>query len=145
LAEQVKTMTVTKLNTHAPESPSAAVLVVEDDPILRSTLAFEVSDAGFRVREAANADEAEKIVLAGTPIDLVITDIEMPGPRNGLDLAKTVRAYRPQIKVIVASGIVPRTGIVGIADAFFGKPYDVSRIILRMESLLRLPPRSTSR
>ncbi len=121
------------------------MLVVEDDPILRSTLAFEVSDAGFRVREAANADEAEKIVLAGTPIDLVITDIEMPGPRNGLDLAKTVRAYRPQIKVIVASGIVPRTGIVGIADAFFGKPYDVSRIILRMESLLRLPPRSTSR
>jgi DNA-binding NtrC family response regulator len=115
-----------------------AVLVVEDDPILRTTLAFEMRDAGYSVREASNTDEAEQILSAGAPIDVVVTDIEMPGPRDGLALAKSVRAFRPNIKVIVASGVVP-TGVVGIADAFFGKPYDFSRMMTRIETLLHAP------
>lgn len=116
-----------------------AILVVEDDPILRTTLAFEMRDAGYSVREASNTDEAEQILSAGAPIDVVVTDIEMPGPRDGLALAKSVRAFRPHIKVIVASGVVPRTGVVGVADAFFGKPYDFSRILTRIESLVHAP------
>jgi DNA-binding NtrC family response regulator len=120
-----------------------AVLVVDDDPILRSTLAYEIRDAGYLVREASNTDEAERILAADTLIDVVVTDIEMPGPRDGLALAKSVRAFKPHIKVIVASGLVPRTGVVGIADAFFGKPYDFTRILMRIKSLLQ-PPREAN-
>lgn len=139
LANSVKTMTAMQLS-HSPEFETT-ILVVEDDPILRFTLALELSEAGFRVREAANADEAETVLGTGAAVDVIITDIEMPGTRNGLALAKSVRAFRPHIKVIVASGILPETGIVGVADAFFGKPYDTGRIVLRIRSLLGMAQR----
>jgi DNA-binding NtrC family response regulator len=129
-------MIAAKLSNRAPERPPATVLVVEDDPILRFTLAMELGQAGFIVREAASAEEAETVLNTGAAVDLVVTDIEMPGARNGLDLAKFVRAFRPHIRVVVVSGILPATGIVGVADAFFGKPYDLDRLILRIRSLL---------
>lgn len=130
-------MTTLKLSNRAPDRQAATILIVEDDPILRFTLSMELSQAGFAVREAASAEEAETVLDAGTRIDLVVTDIEMPGARDGLTLAKWVRAFRPNIRVIVVSGIVPETGIVGVADAFFGKPYDIDRVILRVRSLLK--------
>jgi DNA-binding NtrC family response regulator len=131
-------MTESELNKYPHHAPPA-VLVVDDDPILRSTLAFEIRDAGYHVREASNTDEAEQILSTGAPIDVVVTDIEMPGPRDGLALAKSVRAFKPHIKVIVASGVVPLSGVVGVADAFFGKPYDFSRILMRIKYLLQAP------
>ena len=118
------------------------VLIVEDDPILRFTLAAEVSDAGFHVREAASAVEAETVLETGAPIDVVITDIEMPGSRDGLALAISVRAFHPHIKLIVASGILSETRVEGIADAYFGKPYDITAVIKRVRSLLAVPERA---
>ncbi len=129
-------MTAAKLNNRPADSPPAVILIVEDDPILRFTLALELHQAGFAVREAASADEAETVLGTGAPIDLVVTDIEMPGTRNGLELAKIVRAFHPHMGVIVVSGIVPPSGIVGVADAFFSKPYDTDRLVLRIRSLL---------
>jgi DNA-binding NtrC family response regulator len=140
----VKLMTTLKLSNRPPDRQAATILVVEDDPILRFTLSMELSQAGFGVREAASAEEAETVLDAGAPVDLLVTDIEMPGTRDGLTLAKWVRAFRPHIRVIVVSGIVPETGIVGVADAFFGKPYDIDRVILRIRSLLKTR-RSASR
>lgn len=129
-------MTTPNFSSLAQGRPAATVLVVEDDPILRFTLAMELNRAGFRVREAASADEAETALAAGAPVDLMVTDIEMPGLRDGLELARSVRAFHPQIRVIVVSGIVPEAGIVGVADAFFGKPYDIERLIQRIRALL---------
>ncbi len=129
-------MTAPKLSNTTPDGPLATLLIVEDNPILRFTLSMELSQAGFAVREAGSADEAETVLGTGTPIDLVVTDIEMPGARDGLTLAKFVRAFHPQTRVIVVSGIVPKSDIVGVADAFFGKPYDFERLILCVRSLL---------
>lgn len=129
-------MAAQKLKRSLPDRPPATVLVVEDNPILRFTLALELKQAGYRVREAGNADEAEALLKAGPPADVIITDVEMPGAHDGLDLARAVRAKRPQTKVIVVSGTAPATGVVGVADAFFGKPYDVERVILRVRALL---------
>ena len=134
-------MATTQLTTPAI-SPIATVLIVEDDPILRFSLATEVGQAGFRVREAATADEAETVLDTGVRIDVVVTDVEMPGSRDGIALAKTVRAFHPNMKVIVASGVAPPADIVGIADAFFGKPYDTDRVIYRIRSLLGRPERN---
>ena len=130
-------MTAHKLSNRPSDRPPATILIVEDDPILRFTLATDLGLAGFAVREAASADAAETVLGTGAAIDLVVTDIEMPGARNGLELAKAVRAFHPRIRVIVVSGIMPPSGIVGIADAFFGKPYDTDRLILRIKSLLQ--------
>ncbi|MCC7254172.1 response regulator [Hyphomicrobium sp.] len=137
-------MTLSKLSIRPPDRPPAVVLIVEDDPILRFTLAMELGQAGFGVREARSADEAETVLGTGAPIDVIVTDIEMPGSRDGLALAKFVRAFHPHIGVIVVSGTMPKDGIVGVADAYFGKPYDVSRLILRIRSLIA-PQRRTAR
>lgn len=133
-------MTIAKLSHRRSDGPPPTILIVEDDPILRFTLGMELSEAGFGVREAASAAEAETVLGTGlgtgAAIDLIVTDIEMPGTRDGMALAKYVRAFHPHVRVIVVSGIMPEAGIVGIADAFFGKPYDTDRIILRIRSLL---------
>ncbi len=136
-------MTAPTLSSRPPDHLTTTILIVEDDPILRFTLAMDLNDAGFAVREAASTDEAETVLGTGAPIDLIVTDIEMPGARNGLDLAKAVRAFHPDIRSIVVSGRVPPADIVGVADAFFGKPYDTSRLIRRIRSLLA-PRRHTA-
>lgn len=129
-------MTTLQLSHPARDPFPATILIVEDDPILRFTLAMELSKVGFAVREAASADEAETVLETGPQIDVVVTDIEMPGARDGIALARSVRAFHPQIRLVVVSGIIPDKGIVGVADAFFGKPYDFDRLILRIRSLL---------
>ncbi|MGE0022271.1 MAG: response regulator [Hyphomicrobium sp.] len=129
-------MTTTRPSTSLPDRPRATALVVEDDPILRFALSMELSEAGLAVREAVNADEAETVLATGAAVDIVVTDIEMPGVHDGLALAKFVRAFHPRVPVIVVSGIPPPYGIVGVADAFFGKPYDFDRIVLRVRALL---------
>ncbi|WP_295556634.1 response regulator [uncultured Hyphomicrobium sp.] len=137
-------MTATTLRQSASSQPPTRILIVEDDPILRFTLAMELNQEGFAVREARDADEAETVLQTGAAIDAIVTDIEMPGARDGIALAKYVRAFYPGVRVIVVSGIVPKSGIVGVADAFFGKPYDIERIILRVRALLSAPPRLAS-
>jgi CheY-like chemotaxis protein len=132
-------MTTTDIRNPTPherrQGQPSIVLVVEDDPILRYMLASELRYAEFSVWEASNADEAEHLLVGADVVDVVITDIEMPGPRNGLALAAFVRAFRPSTKVIVASGVPnPRTN--ELADAYFSKPYDIDLVIERVESLL---------
>jgi DNA-binding response OmpR family regulator len=130
-------MTALNPTSHVASGPSgASILLVEDDPILRLSLAMELGQAGFRVREAADAAEAQALLEGGTPVDLVITDIEMPGREDGLALARAVRARAPDIRVIVVSGTLPEHGVVGVADAYFGKPYDPARLIAKARALL---------
>lgn len=129
-------MTAASLRDHPLVPQPATILVVEDDPILRFTLSMELRQDGFQVREARNTDEAETVLETGATVNLMVTDIEMPGERDGIALAKSVRAFHPSIRVIVASGTVPDSSIVNVADAFFGKPYDIDRLVQRIRTLL---------
>jgi CheY-like chemotaxis protein len=77
------------------------VLVVEDVPVVRMLLAKLLRGAGFQVVEAANGEDAIRIVEAGRPIQLVLSDVHMPGARiDGLDLARWLHKHRPGLKVI---------------------------------------------
>lgn len=131
-------MTATNLSGRraARRRATVTILVVEDEPLLRFALASEIAAAGFHVLEAANTDEAESVLATGAPIDLLITDIQMPGPRDGVALAETVRAIRPRAKIIVASGRPPPMGIDALADAFFAKPYDLDGVVRRVSSMV---------
>ena len=64
------------------------VLIVEDDVLIRVLLADELRDAGLRVIEAANADEALSIFEAGAQVDLLFTDVQMPGSIDGVELGQ---------------------------------------------------------
>jgi DNA-binding NtrC family response regulator len=84
------------------------ILVVEDDVLVRMAIAQYLRDCGYRVLEAAHADEAMTVLLqVETKIDIVFSDIEMPGSIDGFGLSRWIRDNRPGLDVILA-GTVPR-------------------------------------
>ena len=84
--------------------PRPLILVVEDEALVRMTLVDVLDDAGFKVIEAAHADEALRVLSAVSGIHAVVTDVEMPrGSINGFELARQVRASRQEIGVLIAS------------------------------------------
>ncbi|HEY7302088.1 MAG TPA: response regulator [Xanthobacteraceae bacterium] len=96
------------VNLKAGHSHARAVLVVDDEVLTRMTISRQLRGCGYTVIEAANADEA-LVVLGQRPIELniVLTDIEMPGSMDGFGLAAWVRQNRPELEVILA-GTLPR-------------------------------------
>ena len=91
--------------TEVPET----ILVVEDDVLVRMPISQYLRDCGYKVIEAANADEAMTVLLhKETVIDIVFTDIEMPGTLDEFGLARWVRNSSPGVDVILA-GTLPRT------------------------------------
>lgn len=93
--------------TDKPEAQET-ILVVEDDVLIRMPIAQYLRDCGYRVVEAANADEAMTVLLhRETPVGIVFSDIEMPGALDGFGLAKWIREHRPGLDIILA-GTVPR-------------------------------------
>ncbi len=80
------------------------ILVVEDDDDARATLAAMVTELGYRVVAAENGASALPILEQDRPVDILLSDVIMPGGMNGLDLAKTARKRRPDLKVLFVSG-----------------------------------------
>jgi two-component sensor histidine kinase/CheY-like chemotaxis protein len=114
-----------------------AVLVVEDEMMLRMRAVDIVEDAGFTPLEAVNADDALAILEARSDIELLFTDIQMPGSMDGLKLAYAVRERWPSIKIILVSGQLTLTDADKPADSrFFGKPLDVKHMIAEMQDMM---------
>jgi CheY-like chemotaxis protein len=109
--------------SRAPTAPPA-VLVVEDEPLLRLAAVDLVEDAGFRAIDAANAAEAVSILESRTDIRVVLTDVDMPGSLDGIRLAALIRDRWPPIKVIIVSGYLRKPGdSLPKGTVFFAKPY----------------------
>src|ERR1700742_68925 len=85
-------------------SPQASVLVVEDECLIRLNAVDALEDAGFLVYAADCPDAAVRILEEHADIDLIFTDVNMPGSMDGLELARHVRARWPEVKLIVTSG-----------------------------------------
>jgi CheY-like chemotaxis protein len=83
---------------------SVRVLLVEDEPTIRQMAAEALRDEGFDVVEAANGDEAAGKLVYPDAIDVVFTDVRMPGTMDGIDVALRARKLHPGIAVIVVSG-----------------------------------------
>jgi CheY-like chemotaxis protein len=107
----------------------AVVLIVEDEPLVRVGAVRMIEDAGFEVIEAANADEAIRILEIRRDIGVVFTDVQMPGSMDGLKLAHAVRDRWPPIKIIVTSGhVMPTEQNIPEGARFFAKPYNKEQI-----------------
>jgi CheY-like chemotaxis protein len=81
----------------SPDISPSVVLIVEDDPLLLMLAIEVVEEAGFIAVEAKNADEAVALLEAHSDIDLLFTDIDMPGSMDGLKLAHAVRDRWPSL------------------------------------------------
>ena len=88
------------------------ILVVEGEALVRMMLVDLLDDAGFKVMEAADADEALRVIATAPDIQVVVSDVEMPrGSINGFELARRVRDDRKDIGVVIASGrVAPHPG-----------------------------------
>ena len=127
---------------HVSNSPAAelrimSVLVVEDSVTLRFTLSEWLRLSGYVVLEAASADEAAILLKSVINIDLVITDVEMPGNMSGYDLALHIQNERPALPIIIVSGNASRKKFreIGFTD-FFEKPYDFLQLANRVAQIL---------
>jgi CheY-like chemotaxis protein len=115
----------------------AVVLVVEDSTIIRMGAIDLVQSAGYEALEARDADEAIAILESRDDIDLVFTDVQMPGTMDGIKLSHYIRNRWPPVKLIIASGAtIVEESSLPIGSRLFSKPYDDHTIIDEMARLL---------
>jgi two-component system, response regulator PdtaR len=115
-------------------SPNHTVLIVEDEVFIRLMIADELRSAGYKVIEAATADEALDVLTCIAGVSVVISDIRMPGSMDGLQLARRVRSEYPPIHIVLTSGDLRNVDLID-HDGFFSKPYDVKKIIKHIKTL----------
>ena len=117
---------------------SETILCVEDDNEVRAYVMGQLAGLGYKVISAADGAEALAIVAAGTPFDLLFTDIVMPGNLNGRQLAERIAEQRSELKVLFTSGntygVMPLQNHTGSSVQLLTKPYrraELARMLRR--------------
>lgn len=111
----------------AREAEPATILIAEDEVLVRGVVAEHLRDAGFQVIEASNAAEAVDVLESGEPVDLVFSDIAMPGIMNGVMLARWIHQHRPDVRVVLASGSTQSAQALP-GERLFLKPYELGEV-----------------
>ena len=133
-------MSTTSTNvTLRADTPFPTILVVEDEVLIRLVIADYLRDCGYKVHEAVSGEEAIAILQAPeVSIDVVFSDVEMPGSMDGFALARWVRANKPGMEVILTSGIERSADIAGTlceAGPLMKKPYHTQAVVDRIKEL----------
>ena len=114
------------------------VLVVEDVVLVRMVVAAYLREGGFQVIEAPSADDAIR-VLGAVPVDVVFSDVRMPGTTDGYGLAEWIRRNKPRTKIVLGSGVESEARNAAIVK----KPYDQGELLRRIAAALREAPDAT--
>jgi CheY-like chemotaxis protein len=117
------------------------VIIVDDDVFERMGASYMFSDAGYRVLEAGNADEALQLLESTADVRLIFTDVSMPGSMSGFDLAHRAAERWPGIGIIITSGR-PRPEPLPFGAQFHAKPYEPTNV-LKHASDMTVPARVT--
>lgn len=124
-----------------PQGPAFAfrrkcILIVEDEFLIRYMLSEELRDVGYQVIEACDATEALSILNTVQP-DLIVSDVRMPGPLDGMGLLALVRETKPSLPVIIISGhLHPAQALIEGATQFVAKPYLMEAVINAVQKAL---------
>ena len=105
---------------------------------VRIMIADYLRDRGFRVVEAGTADEAIRLLRANEHVDIVFSDVQMPGGLDGFGLAQWVRREQPDVKIILASGMQRTDAAAGEPreETPLRKPYELEEVEHRIRKLL---------
>lgn len=105
---------------------SRSVLLVEDEALISMLVSDWLNELGFEVHEARTAGEALDYIGAGGDVDILFTDINLPGGMTGAELARKARALKPELPVVYASGRYRGDDLDDLVphSAFVPKPYD---------------------
>jgi len=128
------------------DTPFPTILVVEDEVLIRLVIADYLRDCGYKVHEAVSGEEAIAILQAPeVSIDVVFSDVEMPGSMDGFALARWVRANKPGMEVILTSGIERSADTAATlceAGPLMKKPYSSQDVVDRLRQLAAKARRS---
>lgn len=119
------------------KASEVAILVVEDDDLVRALAVNMAGTAGYKVYQAAEADEAIQLLERHLDIRIVFTDVEMPGTMDGIKLAHYVRDRWPPIELIVTSGavhLVERE--LPLGASFLSKPYTHDHVSEKLQEMV---------
>ena len=113
------------------------VLLVEDEILISDTLCDALKEDGFVVHHADSADEAWRFLQSGHQVDVLFTDINLPGEIDGAELANRARELRPDLPVVYASGRHTSSDLGGLVprSVFVSKPYHLSDICTLLHRL----------
>jgi two-component system, response regulator PdtaR len=113
------------------------VLLVEDEVLISHLVASTLSEHGFVVHETTTADEALRYIQSGGEVDVLFTDVNLPGSMNGAELAVQARQLRPDLPIVYASGRYQPTDIGTLVprSVFVSKPYNPDDVGTLLERL----------
>jgi len=127
----------------APPLGHEHILLVEDEDMVRATVASMLQELGYRVSEAVDGYAALSMIAANTPFDLVLTDVVMPGGLSGWDLAERVWAQRPQLKFLFSTGYtdnpILRRAQLDARVQVLAKPYNRRDLASMLRSVIERP------
>ncbi len=142
-----RTMEAAAALPHRPEPTmlmgAERILLVDDDEIVRATVASMLRDLGYTVFTAASGAAALDLLRQGEPVDLLFTDVIMPGPIGGRKLAEMAREIDPGLKVIFTSGYtensIVHNGRLDAGVELLSKPYDRNKLGAKVRRVLDAP------
>ena len=128
-------------NAIDPASADATVLIVDDEPTVRLLVTDALADLGYACLEAGDGASGLRVLEGDTPVDLLITDIGLPGGLNGRQVADAARRLRPGLKVLFITGYAENAvfnhGHVAPGMELLTKPFAIDELAARVQRLLR--------
>ena len=121
--------------TETEPAPAPLILLVEDDILIRLSSGEVLREAGYRVVEADNGEEALSLLQAGLGPALIVSDIRMPGAVDGLKLLDLVRELYPPLRVLLASSHLPLSREGHRDVRFLPKPYTAQSLVDEVRSM----------
>jgi CheY-like chemotaxis protein len=117
------------------------VLLVEDEPVIRQLLREELEQGGYQVIVSATGAQGLEVLQSNQPVDLLVTDVGLPGGLNGRQVADAGRARRPALGVLFITGYADAAAAVGgdqLPEGMevIGKPFDTADLVARVRRLL---------
>jgi len=132
--------TYVALDTQPVVGGTETVLVVEDDDAVRATVVDMLTGLGYRVLKACDASAALTVIESGVPVDLLFTDVVMPGPLRSPDLARKARERLPELAVLFTSGYTENAivhgGRLDRGVELIGKPYTKESLARKIRHVL---------
>ncbi len=126
-------------------TPGPTILVVDDEVLVRLAIADYLRECGYKVFEADGVAEAKSVLAADVGVEVLFTDVQMPGSEDGFALAVWTREHHPSVQVIITSGWVganQKASELCHEGPIVHKPYDNDAVLRRIQKLVQTAPQA---